>query len=168
MDSAPGCLPPLTNESKIASSSVQKRADRRRQSHDDLIEMATNNSVSTWSLGGEDDVLGDLETKLAHIQWRKHANAKKIRRALCHLQNSTCTAVGCYYYEINGVLPMIKLSDSSPIFRIFCLHMLFSRFHGRSIVQSRRQQIYKYPNEFNNKNLGTYRLKGGTFCSGQE
>lgn len=59
MGSVRGCLPPL-------------EGNRRRRTLDEY-----DMGVAPHAGGG--DALSDLHAKLAHIQWRKHANDKSIR-----------------------------------------------------------------------------------------
>ncbi|CAM9831471.1 unnamed protein product [Pylaiella littoralis] len=67
MGSVPGCLPPLS----------------RRRSSDDLDSChETDVGGAPMSTSGSGAAVRDLHIKLAHIQWRKQANGKSIRKGL--------------------------------------------------------------------------------------
>ena len=84
MDSARGgCLPSLASTDVIAGRHAQQSARvkgrRRKPSIDEANVAGTSSYQDMWPGGmNEDEVMNDLLTKMAHIQWRKHANDKLI------------------------------------------------------------------------------------------
>ncbi|CAM9168715.1 unnamed protein product [Hapterophycus canaliculatus] len=71
MGSTRGCLPPLEGNHRRGN------LDSSGSSYSN--ELDTRTAIITDRSG---DTMSDLHTKMAHIQWRKHANDKSIRRAL--------------------------------------------------------------------------------------
>lgn len=92
MDSARPCLPPLAAHTRASTSEDSRsctpaqRGSRWRCTANDSNESA----VKSWTLAGDGNVLGDLHIKLAHIQWRKHANDNNIR-SVVHRTTTTTT-----------------------------------------------------------------------------
>ncbi|CAM9828137.1 unnamed protein product [Ectocarpus sp. 13 AM-2016] len=69
MGSVHGALPPLER-------------NRRCRPQDEFGSSGENVPAASSIMPGGLDALSDLHTKLAHIQWRRHANDKSIRKAL--------------------------------------------------------------------------------------
>ncbi|CAB1098492.1 unnamed protein product [Ectocarpus sp. CCAP 1310/34] len=56
--------------------------NRRCRPQDEFGSSRENVPPRSIIVSGSGDALSDLHTKLAHIQWRRHANDKSIRKAL--------------------------------------------------------------------------------------
>lgn len=90
MDSARGsCLPRLpSTDAKpkldcagrdAEQSGARVKGGRRKASTDEMAGTSSYQSMWPGGMVDEDEVMNDLHTKMAHIQWRKHANDKSIR-----------------------------------------------------------------------------------------
>lgn len=80
VESAQGYLPRLPSDvAKPEFGCARVKRRRRKANTDEVTDISSYQSMWPGGMAYEDEVMNDLEIKMAHIQWRKHANGKSIR-----------------------------------------------------------------------------------------